>query len=66
MQNREEAGKYLHGDIDCEIFLEEVYRVREKGDARYRFSSLVDRCVFAGSRYAEGVRICTGSDITPK
>ena len=36
------------------------------GNAQYRFSSPVDRCVFAGSKYAEGVRMWAGSDITPR
>lgn len=35
-------------------------------DAQYRCSSPADRCVFVGPKYAEGVRMCAGSDITPK
>ena len=41
-------------------------RSTEMRDARYRFSSPTDRCVFVGSKYAEGVRMCARSDITPK
>jgi hypothetical protein len=35
-------------------------------DAQYRFSSPAERCAFVGSKYAEGVRMCVGSDIMPK